>query len=229
VGLDAVLELFPGDKRTDNFKAALGGLGVSDMATLADAVVKGSGAVAEVLTITGRATELQTRLDGAVTVPGENATTEVISAFKSKIGVPTTISEYGLSKLEAEDSGKEFLNAFLKAGVRKNVATVLVNELNALDTGRRQQIATDQAAAYQKAVAALGEGAETMINKGLEVLFPGDENLALRESKSKDPDLVGAWHSVGRVSMENPRQFTNVDRGQLTKSPYPSMDARNIK
>jgi hypothetical protein len=199
------------------------------MATLADAVVKGSGAVAEVLTITGRATELQTRLDGAVTVPGENATTEVISAFKSKIGVPTTISEYGLSKLEAEDSGKEFLNAFLKAGVRKNVATVLVNELNALDTGRRQQIATDQAAAYQKVVAALGEGAETMINKGLEVLFPGDENLALRESKSKDPDLVGAWHSVGRVSMENPRQFTNVDRGQLTKSPYPSMDARNIK
>lgn len=223
MGLDAVLELFPGDKRTDDFKAALGGLGVSDMATLADAVVKGSGAVAAVDSITGRATELETKLNGAIIPPGENASPEVVSAYRQKIGVPTTITEYGLSE---ED---QYAGALLKAGVRKEVAPALVSELRAIETNKVQTDSAASAAKYQTTVAALGENAEALIKKGLEVLYPGEENLAFREAKAKDPDLVKAWHSVGRVSIENPRQFTSVDRGSARSSPYPSMDARNIK
>ncbi len=229
MGLDAVLELFPGDKRTEDIKAAMSGLGVTDMATLADAVVKGSTAVAQVETSTGRAKDAETKLEGAIFRPGENATPEIHGAYNRSIGVPVTISEYGLSALESDEGGKAFLGAFLKAGVRKDVAATLVSELNTIDTGAKQAASTQQATAYQAALVNLGENAEAMAKRGLEVLFPGDENSALREAKLKDPDLVAAWFTVGRASTENPKQFQNIDRGPAHKSPYPSMDSRGIK
>lgn len=231
-GIDAVLELFPGDSRTDDFKGALSSLGVKDMSTLAQAVVKGSAAVAENSELAGsktKLTELEAKMAGAIIPPGENATPEEKSAYQKALGVPSEISGYGLTELEAMDEGRKTLGAYLNAGVPKDVATRLLKESNEVQSAYAQELKGKQAAALTLALNEAGENAGVFHKAGADVLYPGDDKAEVRERVLSDPDFAHALVIVGKANRENPRQFQNNDRGGVAGSPYKGMENRGIR
>jgi hypothetical protein len=228
-GIDAVLELFPKESRTTDFKSALGKLEVTDMATLAGAVVKGGQALNQASELAGSKTELEAKLAGAIIPPGENATPEEVSAYKQRLGVPSEISGYGLTELEATEEGQKTLGAYLKAGVPKDVAVNLLQESSQIQSEYAASMQARLAADLKLKLADAGENAAVFQKSGAEVLFPGDQNAAVRERILSDPDMAQALVMVGKANRENPRQFQNNERGGVAGSPYKGMEARGYR
>lgn len=206
--ISAVMEQFPGETRTEDFKAALETMGAENMGALAKGIVElRTQALAQNETMTGQISELKTELEGRVKIPGESATPEEKAAFNKAIGVPESVTGY---EIEGDES---MLQSLLKAGVPVGAAKAYHASLTEANK-----------AAFQEAVGKLGERGDELVVKGLESAFPGEENAKVREQLSINPVLAPLFHQLGKATVENPMQMPNVVRAVAEKRPYPSMD-----
>lgn len=226
--MNPVMEQLPESKRTSDVEAALTGLGINDMGSLADVLVSSFTQKGEAETMKGQLGDLKNQMVGMVKLPGDDASDEVRIAFNSTIGVPGSITDYGLTTLEATDAGKAMLSAFVESGVRKDVATKLVGKLDTMNQSVLTKKSEANAARLTEVKSSLGDKGFDLAKKGAEILYPGDELASIRERYLNDPDAVSGMANIGRLAIETPRIFQTPAKGS-GGDLYPGMTNRGMK
>jgi hypothetical protein len=216
--MNPVMEQLPESKRGADVESALSGLGVTDMGALADVLVSSHKLKGEAETMKGELEASKQKIEGALFIPGENATPEEVRAFNQKIGVPEA-SGYEIPETEGADRLREALS---KAGIRKNPANVFVQELKTIGEEQAAQAAQAQQEKMDSYLASLGEDKDKVVNlakRGAEIL---SQDSAVQTKLLSDPDLLPGLAKAGRASVESPKLFTTDPTGGAGEL-YPSM------
>ncbi len=209
--MNPVMDQLPESKRTADVEAALAAYNVTDMGTLADALVSANSLKGEVETIKGQLGEAKTKYD---TLVGE---------------VPGSSDGYGIANLDKSDEGKKILGVFVEAKIPKSAAAKIASVYQDVST---ETVARDTAARETRLSefkASLGDKDFDLAQRGAEMLYPGEDKLSIRERYLSDPDAIPGLAIAGRVGVENPKVFQPQSGGSGSSVLYKSMESRGIK
>lgn len=107
--------------------------------------------------------DVKGRLDGAITLPGENATSEERAAFLERLGVPKTKEDYQFTKPESLPEGLEYNEKFdawfrdkaHALNLSKAQAEGLYNDYNRMMTDRQAETLAERAVKRKETEAVL--------------------------------------------------------------------------
>lgn len=161
-----------------------------------------------------------------VTLPGENATAEELTAFNHTIGVPKDAKDYGTFEYEGikPDAGMDAFARewFPKAGITKRGADLLVPAWNKMVTTTIERARADQAqkiadgeAAFAKKMGAGHAAAIDLANRAANQLgLAGDKMTALKGAIGAD-EALSLLHRLGNV-LASDGEDPHGDRGSLS-------------
>ena len=217
--MNPVMEQLPESKRTSEVESALEKLGVKDMSSLADALVKGSSLLGEVDTLRGQVGTLESKLEKMIELPGDDPQKE--KEFYSKIGVPSNKDEYSVGD-------EKLKSVFLEAKIPKKSAEILTSKLKMVEEEKAKELESQKLSKLSEVKESLKDQWR-FVEKGVETLFPGEESAPVREKVLSDPDIVKGFATVGRLATEKATLFSSTPGGGGKGTLYPTMESKGIK
>ena len=184
------------------------------------------------------------KLEGAVTIPGEQATSEDWDQFFSKLGRPGQADDYNLTKPEGEGAqlyseqfGKDFRQKAFSTGLTQGQAQEMHNWFNQQQISAYKELLQSQETAKQESLKALRKDWGGDFEKNLGHMtravkqFGGQDSVELLNSTglSNHPVIVKMFANIGKAIAEdhlidgNPGGNENLS---LAERMYPQQNKR---